>query len=108
MKTLDAMSVIGQGFDTCALNMSLKRFKRSSYNFTNIVQRVRTSVSKLRVIGSIPIIRAMLGAKNLCVKKLMITVYKLKTSKRYGSRLITFSLKHPAYGAWHPFYMEAE
>jgi len=44
----------------------------------------------------------------LCVRKLMIKAYKCKTLKSYGLRFIYLSLKHPIYGAWHPFYCESK
>ena len=88
MNFLDAMSAIGQGFDTCALNMSRNRFQRSSLYFADIAQWLERKFLELNVVGSSPIICAMLGATNLCVKKLMIKAYKLKTLKSYGLRFI--------------------
>lgn len=112
MNFLDAMSAIGQGFDTCALNMSRNRFQRSSL-ITSLKRRFESCHPhhfKFISLGgcSVVVTRSLAETdlrSSLCVRKLMIKAYKLKTLKSYGLRFIYFSLNYPAYGAWHPFFM---
>ena len=112
MKTLDAMSAIDQGFDTCAFNMSLNWFKRSSLltlslncwfesNLPHHLKNRSTWGSGVTVTHNLAKVAQI---ETLCVRKLMITAKKFKTLQRYGLRFINLLLKHPIYGAWHPSF----